>query len=686
MTPSGTRSPSSGCRSSGSNRAAIGWKTCSGTPHPAPTAWRLATSCRWPVRSAVQSRVRPHDRERRHRPSGPGGRNRLDLRHRLPQVRRSSPRPRACDPIPVPALAQVVLRYRAWRAGQDRADRPRVPRLDPGHRDHRGAGALPTVPRWGRARRGAADPLRDLREHHRDLPGPVLRRAGAGPLRPRPTAQAAVAVLLEGVAPRGLRPRPNGRLRRGALPAPAAAVHAPVPRPGPARDRRAPGRDRRPARARRSRPAVRDHGVPARWPGDGDLGVHAPAGIRGRGDHRGLHHPGHRRQHHRSDRRDRHRELAGPPQPDIGPRGHQRLPVRRATEFAVRGCHRRDSRLGVSGGCRGRHRRLDRAHAAPLPEDHRVTATPSSVVAPTATIVLEHASRWYGNVVAVNDVSFTIGPGITSLLGPNGAGKTTILHMLAGLLRPSSGRVLLGGQPAWRNPGVYRSVGLVPEREAVYDFLTGREFVEMCGTLHRLPDPAGAATRAIATVDLEGAAARPVGTYSKGMRQRVKIAGALVHEPSILLLDEPFNGMDPRQRLHMIELLRSMAAEGRAILFSSHILEEVERLAEQVLVINAGRLAASGNYRQIRRLMTDRPHTFVVRSSDNRRLAAAFLGKDAVFGAELHDGRLTVRVAEFSGFTRIVAQVARDAGVSLFEVAPTDDSLESVFAYLTSRR
>jgi ABC-2 type transport system ATP-binding protein len=303
-----------------------------------------------------------------------------------------------------------------------------------------------------------------------------------------------------------------------------------------------------------------------------------------------------------------------------------------------------------------------------------------------ARLALEHASRWYGNVVAVNDVSFSLGAGITSLLGPNGAGKTTILHMLAGLLRPSAGRVLLDGQPAWRNPTVYRLVGLVPEREAVYDFLTGREFVEMCARLQRLPDPAGAARRAIATVDLDSAAGRAVGGYSKGMRQRIKIAGALVHEPSILLLDEPFNGMDPRQRLHMIELLRSMAAAGRAILFSSHILEEVERLAEQVLVIHAGRLAAAGDYRGIRRLMTDRPHTFVVRSSDNRRLASAFLAEPAVFGVELQDGRVTVRVAEFSGFTTSVARVAREAGVSLYEVAPTDDSLESVFAYLTSRR
>jgi ABC-2 type transport system ATP-binding protein len=208
----------------------------------------------------------------------------------------------------------------------------------------------------------------------------------------------------------------------------------------------------------------------------------------------------------------------------------------------------------------------------------------------------------------------------------------------------------------------------------------------MAARLQRLPDPRAAAARAIATVELEAAADRPVGTYSKGMRQRVKIAGALVHEPSILLLDEPFNGMDPRQRLHMIGLLRSMADAGRAILFSSHILEEVERLADGVLVIHAGRLAAAGDFREIRRLMTDRPHTFVVRSSDDRSLAAAFMAEPAVFGTELRDGRLTVRVAEFGGFTRAVARVARASGVSLFEVAPTDDSLESVFAYLVSRR
>jgi ABC-2 type transport system ATP-binding protein len=312
-----------------------------------------------------------------------------------------------------------------------------------------------------------------------------------------------------------------------------------------------------------------------------------------------------------------------------------------------------------------------------------IVARPDAAAQP---IVLDRVSRWYGNVVAVNDISFGLAAGITGLLGPNGAGKSTLLHMLAGLLRPSSGQVLIEGRPAWRDPAIYRRIGLVPEREAVHAFLTGRQFVELAARLQGLPDPAAATARSIETVDLAGAADRAVGTYSKGMRQRVKIAAALVHEPPILLLDEPFNGMDPRQRLHMMDLLRSMAAAGRTILFSSHILEEVERLADGILVIYAGRLAASGDFREIRRLMTDRPHTFRVRSSDDRRLAAAFMTEPAVFGAELRDDRLTIRVSEFSGFTRSVARVARDADVRLLEVAPTDDSLESVFEYLVSRR
>ena len=310
---------------------------------------------------------------------------------------------------------------------------------------------------------------------------------------------------------------------------------------------------------------------------------------------------------------------------------------------------------------------------------------PEAADRPSPAIELSHVSRWYGNVVAVNDITFALGPGVTGLLGPNGAGKSTLLHLLAGLLAPSAGTVRIAGRTAFRDPTVYRSVGLVPEREAVPGFLTGREFVRLNADLQSVPDGPAAADRALATVELLDAADRPIRTYSKGMRQRAKLAAALVHEPRILLLDEPFNGMDPRQRLHMMGLLRDMAAQGRAILFSSHILEEVERLADAVLVVYAGRLAASGDFRSIRRLMTDRPHRFTIRSSDDRTLAAALLRHPAVFGAELVDGMLAVRTADYGSFTKLVAPTARAAGIRLLEVRPTDDSLESVFSYLVRR-
>ena len=311
---------------------------------------------------------------------------------------------------------------------------------------------------------------------------------------------------------------------------------------------------------------------------------------------------------------------------------------------------------------------------APLPED--VAGAP---------LAAAHVARWYGNVVAVNDVTFGIGAGVTGLLGPNGAGKSTLLHMLAGLLAPSSGQVLIQGRPAGRDPALYRQLGLAPERDAAYDFLTGREFAVLSARLARLPDPDGAARRAIAMVDLEGAADRAIGGYSKGMRQRVKLASALVHDPPILLLDEPFNGMDPRQRLHMMDLLHRMAAEGRVILFSSHILEEVERLAQQVLVMVAGRLAAAGDYRALRRLMTDRPHTFRLHTSDDRAMAARLVAEAPVLGVQFEDGALDVRAADYGSFTAVVARVAKLADVSLYELLPTDETLESVFSYLVGR-
>jgi ABC-2 type transport system ATP-binding protein len=298
-----------------------------------------------------------------------------------------------------------------------------------------------------------------------------------------------------------------------------------------------------------------------------------------------------------------------------------------------------------------------------------------------SAIQIDQVSRWYGDVVAINGVSMTIGPGVTGLLGPNGAGKSTLIHMMGGFLSPSAGRVTLDGRPTWKNPGIYQEIGLVPEREAAYDFLTGAQFVRAMARLHRLRQPADAARRAIG---LEYAQDRTIGTYSKGMKQRIKMASALVHDPPVLLLDEPFNGMDPRQRLHLMELIKGMAAEGRTVLFSSHILEEVERLADHIEVVIAGRHAASGDFRAIRRLMTDRPHVFAVRSSDDRRLAAAIIADGSTRGVELTPAGLRVEAVDFRRFTWLLPKLARDTGVRLWEVSPADESLESVFSYLVA--
>ncbi|MEV7303271.1 ABC transporter ATP-binding protein [Streptomyces clavifer] len=300
------------------------------------------------------------------------------------------------------------------------------------------------------------------------------------------------------------------------------------------------------------------------------------------------------------------------------------------------------------------------------------------------TIEIDHTSRWFGNVVAVNDVSMTVGPGVTGLLGPNGAGKSTLINMMAGFLAPSTGKVTLDGTQIWRNEAVYKAIGIVPEREGMYDFLTGREFVVANAELHGLGD--AAARTALATVEMEYAQDRKISTYSKGMRQRVKMASALVHNPSVLLLDEPFNGMDPRQRMQLMELLRRMGAEGRTVLFSSHILEEVEQLASHIEVIVAGRHAASGDFRKIRRLMTDRPHRYLVRSSDDRALAAALIADPSTAGIEvdLTEQALRIQAVDFGRFTTLLPRVAREHGIRLLTVSPSDESLESVFSYLVA--
>ncbi len=302
---------------------------------------------------------------------------------------------------------------------------------------------------------------------------------------------------------------------------------------------------------------------------------------------------------------------------------------------------------------------------------------------------LEQVSRWFGNVVAVNDVSMTIGPGVTGLLGPNGAGKSTLIHLMSGFLPPSSGTVTINGETTWHNEDIYRRIGLVPEREAMYDGVSGWNFVLSNAKLHRLDDPQAAARRAIQTVDMEAAAGRDVGTYSKGMKQRIKMATALVHDPDVLLLDEPFNGMDPRQRLQLMDLMTELGRNGRVVLFSSHILEEVEQIAAGIEVMVAGRHAASGDFREIRRLMTERPHQYTIRSSDDRALAAALIADGSTSGVELGTQAgavvLNVQATDYNRFARRLPVFARERGIRLYEVTPADESLEKVFSYLVNR-
>jgi len=301
-------------------------------------------------------------------------------------------------------------------------------------------------------------------------------------------------------------------------------------------------------------------------------------------------------------------------------------------------------------------------------------------------IVAEGVSRWFGTLVAVSDVSFDIGPGVTALLGPNGAGKSTMLRMLCGLARPSRGTIRVLGRDPRSDVGVTRSIGLVPQQGSVFEPLTAREFVRLTAALHALRDPDAAATAALETVGLDPSDTRRLPAYSKGMRQRVKVAQGIVHDPVVLLLDEPLTGLDPRQRADMIALFRRLGAEGRCVLVSSHVLDEVERLGSRILVMSQGRLAAAGDFRELRALMDDRPLRVRVRTDRPRELAGALLEAGTVVSARLDgDEGLELDTNDAKGLARALAPVARDRDASLLEVVPLDADLEGVFRYLVQR-
>jgi ABC-2 type transport system ATP-binding protein len=317
---------------------------------------------------------------------------------------------------------------------------------------------------------------------------------------------------------------------------------------------------------------------------------------------------------------------------------------------------------------------------APLLEDQPVTTNGSN-----PTITVDHVSRWFGSVVSVADISFEVRPGITGLLGPNGAGKTTLLRMICGLAGVSEGTVKLLDQPVRNNPSIYKDVGVMSEHEAVYGFMNGRDFVNFEAKLRGVPDPNAATDEAIAYVGLEHAADRPMGTYSRGMRQRMRLAATIVHKPDVLLLDEPLNGTDPRQRIQFQALLHRLADEGRTILISSHILEEVEQLADTVLLIVAGKLAASGDYRAIRAKLNEQPYHVKIVSDKPRELASRIVGMEAMDAVNVDsEGALTVLTRDLLRLQRELPQLAQAGNIRLLRVEPLDDSLESVFGYLVA--
>jgi ABC-2 type transport system ATP-binding protein len=301
-------------------------------------------------------------------------------------------------------------------------------------------------------------------------------------------------------------------------------------------------------------------------------------------------------------------------------------------------------------------------------------------------VVAENVSKWFGALVAVSDVSFDVGPGVTALLGPNGAGKSTMFRMLCGLARPSKGTVRVLGRDPRADTDVTRRIGLVPQQESVFESLTAHQFVALSAKLQGLRDPAGAAGAALETVDLDPSDSRRLPSYSKGMRQRVKVAQALVHDPEVLVLDEPLTGLDPRQRMDMVALFRRLGSEGRCVIVSSHVLDEVERLGSQVLVMAQGRLAAAGDFHELRALMDDRPMRIRVRTDRPRELAAALLQAGTAVGVRL-DGAETVELdtRDARALTHALAPAARDRNARLYEVHPLDADLEGVFRYVVQR-
>jgi ABC-2 type transport system ATP-binding protein len=303
-------------------------------------------------------------------------------------------------------------------------------------------------------------------------------------------------------------------------------------------------------------------------------------------------------------------------------------------------------------------------------------------------VAADHLSKWYGQVIGLNDVTVTVPPGITGLLGPNGAGKSTFMKLITGQLSPSKGGVKVLGEPIWRNPGLYFRIGFCPEQDAFYERMTGLEWVTALVRLNGLTSTEAnqAAEKALTAVDLMDAANKKIGAYSKGMRQRVKLAQAIVHDPELLILDEPLTGMDPLGRRKTMKMIREWARQGKSILVSSHILHEVELMTPNILLINNGRILAEGNVHQIRDLIDEHPHTVYIRADDPRGLAREFLTHADVISMRFEPGAVVVETGKPDEFyARLTELVATGQCGAVGEVTSPDDNLQAVFKYLVKQ-
>jgi ABC-2 type transport system ATP-binding protein len=300
-------------------------------------------------------------------------------------------------------------------------------------------------------------------------------------------------------------------------------------------------------------------------------------------------------------------------------------------------------------------------------------------------VTTDHLSKWYGQVIGLNDVTVTVPAGITGLLGPNGAGKSTFMKLVTGQLKPSKGSITVLGEPIWQNPRLYTRIGFCPEQDAFYDRMTGLEWVTALVRLNGVSDEEARTlgARALEAVDLTDAADKKIGAYSKGMRQRVKMAQAIAHDPELLILDEPLSGMDPILRRKTIRMIKDWGRAGRSVIVSSHILHEIESMTANILLINQGRILAEGNVHQIRDLIDEHPHTVHIRAEQTRALAREFLGHDDVLSLKFEEGAVVVQTGRPDAFySRLTDLAASGAHGTIHEVTSPDDNLAAVFQYL----